>query len=168
METHAISDGWQRLSNGFDVEFKHNIPYRVSDNGQDLDMSDSLLLEEIKALGKLPVQLGEWQPGERPDEHEARLYISDRDFARVLERLACSAAVVFVDRYHKTVDENDTDWDRLEYLKDFHNALDCCGLAVGDIEPDDFRDAYIDVMHRETRRLAQTSAAPPVEPEQDT
>jgi hypothetical protein len=43
-----------------------------------------------------------------------------------------------------------------------------CGLADEIIEPDDFRDAYVEVMHRETRRLARTSELPLLEPEQDT
>ena len=165
MGTQVISNGWQRLSNGFDVEFRHNIPYRVSDNGQELTIPTPLLLEEITALGKLHVQLGEWQPAEQPDEREARLFVSDRDFAEVLERLACSAAVVFVDRYHKAVDFSDVDWDRMEYLKDFHRALDHCGLEWGDIERDTWRDIYVSAMHRETTRLAASRELPPVEPE---
>ena len=168
METHTVCDGWERLSNGFDVEFRHNIPYRVSDNGRGLDMPDSVLLEEITALGKLQVQLGEWQAGERMDEREARLYVSAREFDKVLQCLARAAASVFVDRYHKAIDDSDTDWDRLEYLKDFHAALDCCGLSETDVNPDDYRRAYVEAMHAATRRLADSSEAPLVEPEQDT
>lgn len=168
METHPISNGWERLSNGFDVEFRHSIPYRVSDNGQDLDIPAPVLLEEITALGKLHVQLGEWQPGGRMDEREARLYVSGREFDKVLQRLARAAASVFVDRYHKAVDDSDTDWDRLEYLKDFHAALDCCRLSETDVNPDDYRRAYVEAMHAETRHLAESSEAPLVEPEQDT
>jgi hypothetical protein len=33
MATTATINGWQRLSNGIDVEFRHGVPYRVSDNG---------------------------------------------------------------------------------------------------------------------------------------
>ena len=72
--------------------------------------------------------------------------------------------MVFVDRYHKPVDAADTDWDRLEYLKDFHTALDCCGLTDTAINPDDYHHGYIEVMHRETQRLAQSTDAPAVEP----
>ena len=168
METHPIRNGWERLSNGFDVEFRQSIPYRVSDNGRDLDIPDPVLLEEITALGKLHVQLGEWQAGERMHEREARLYVSSREFDKVLQRLARAAASVFVDRYHKVVDNSDTDWDRLEYLKDFHAALDCCGLNETDVNPDDYRRAYVEAMHAETRQLAESSEAPMVEPEQDT
>jgi hypothetical protein len=168
MAIQASSGGWERLSNGFDVEFRHGIPYRVSDNGRELAIPTPMLLEEITALGKLHVTLGQWQPGEGSGEQEARLYVSDRDFAEVLHRLACSAANVFVDRYHKAVDDGDTDWDRLEYLKDFHIALDCCGLAESDVDPDAFRDTYVGIMHRETRRLAQAVEETRVEPEADT
>jgi hypothetical protein len=168
MGSEVISDGWQRLSNGFDVEFRHHVPYRVSDNGLEQTISTPLLLEEIAALGKLPVRLGEWRTGERPDEREARLYASDRGFVEVLERLARSAAVVFVDRYRKPIDETDPDWDRLEYLKDFHTALDYCGLEEADVNPDEYRRNYVEVMHRETQRLAQAGDVPPVEAEHDT
>jgi len=168
MGSEIISDGWQRLSNGFDVEFRHYVPYRVSDNGLEQTIPTPLLLEEITALGKLHIRLGEWQTGERPDEREARLYVSDGDFVEVLERLARSAAVVFVDRYRKAIDETDTDWDRLEYLKDFHTALDCCGLAEADVNPDEYRRNYIEAMHRETQRLARALNVPPVEAEHDT
>ena len=168
METHPVSNGWERLSNGFDVEFRHSIPYRVSDNGRDLDESPMLLLEEITALGKLHVQLGKWQPGERVNEREARLYVAGHQLAEVLQRLARAAAAVFVDRYHKPIDDLDTDWDRLEYLKDFHAALDCCGLQEPDINPEDYRQTYLEVMHSETRRLADMTETPLVEPEQDT
>lgn len=168
MGTEVISDGWQRLSNGFDVEFRHSVPYRLSDNGREQSIPTPLLLEEITALGKLHIRLGEWQTAERVDEREARLYVSDREFVEVLERLARSAAVVFVDRYRKPIDETAPDWDRLEYLKDFHTALDCCGLTQGDVNPDEYRRNYIEVMHRETQRLAQADDVPPVEPEHDT
>ncbi len=168
METDSIRDGWERLSNGFDVEFRHSIPYLLSDNGQTLDIPTPVLLEEITALSKLQVQLGEWHPGERSDEREARLYVSRHQFDVVLQRLARAAAGVFVDRYHKAVDDSDTDWDRLEYLKDFHTALDCCGLSEADVNPDVYRETYVEVMHRETRRLADMPDTPLVEPEQDT
>jgi hypothetical protein len=165
MGTQVNSEGWQRLSNGFDVEFKHGVPYRVSDNGGNQGMSTEDLLNEIEALGDLHVRLGEWQTGERPDEREARLYVAERELVEVLKRLARSAAAIFVDRYQKPIDASDTDWDRLEYLKDFHTALDCCGLAEGDVHPDEYREHYLGVMHRETHRLAQLPDEPPVDVE---
>jgi hypothetical protein len=79
--------------------------------------------------------------------------------------LALSSAAMFIDRFHKPVDTGDVDWDRLEYLKDFREALDHCGLAWGDIDKDACLDGYLETMHRETQRLAQSTDSPMVEPE---
>ena len=119
----------------------------------------------MSALGKLHVYLGAWESGERAGEHEACLTVSGREFAEVLRRLAVSSAALFVERYHKPVDESDVDWDRLEYLKDFRTALEFCGLARGDMDMDDCFDDYVEAMHRETRRLVQSGELPLVEPE---
>lgn len=165
MANVTVQSGWERLPNGFDVEFKHSIPIRVSDNGKGLTVPESVLVEEIAALCKLRVQLGEWESGERTDERAARVIVSGKDFAEVLGRLALSSAAMFIDRFHKPVDAGDVDWDRLEYLKDFREALDHCGLAWGDIDKDAFLDDYLETMHRETQRLAQSTDSPMVEPE---
>jgi hypothetical protein len=165
MVSVTVENGWERLPSGFDVEFRHSIPIQVSDNGKGLTIPEPVLVEEITALGKLHVQLGEWQPGERADEHEARVFVSGKEFAEVLRRLARASAALFIDRFHKPVDAGAVDWDRLEYLSDFREALDHCGLASDDIDMDAYRDDYVETMHRETRRLAQSSESPLVEPE---
>ena len=160
-----VKTGWERLPNGFDVEFRHSIPVRISDNGRGMTVPEEVLLEEVSALGKLHVCLGDWQSGERAGEHEASLTVSDREFAEVLRRLAVSSAELFVERYHKTVDASDVDWDRLEYLADFSAALEFCGLARGDIDIDVYFDAYVEAMHRETHRLVRSGELPLIEPE---
>ena len=160
-----VRNGWESLPNGFDVEFRSSIPVRISDNGRGMTVPEDVLLEEVSALGKLHVCLGAWESGERAGEHEACLTVSGQEFAEVLRRLAVASAALFVDRYHKTVDDSDVDWDRLEYLKDFRTALELCGLAWGDVDMDASFDDYAEVMHRETRRLAQSGESPLVEPE---
>ena len=161
----TIENGWERLPSGFDVEFRHGIPIKVSDNGKGLTIPESVLVDEITALGKLQVQLGEWKSGENADEHEARVFVSDKNFTEVLRRLALASAAVFIDRFQKPVDAGDVDWDRLEYHADFREALDHCGLASDESDKDAYRDDYIEIMHRETRRLAQLTEPPLVEPE---
>jgi len=161
----TVQNGWERLPSGFDVEFRRGIPIQISDNGKGVTIPESALVEEITALGKLQVQLGEWKPGERADEHEARVFVSGKDFAEVLRRLALASAALFIDRFHKPVDASAVDWDRLEYLTDFREALDHCGLASDDIDKDAYRDDYLETMHRETQRLAQSTDTPLVEPE---
>jgi hypothetical protein len=161
----TVENGWERLPSGLDVEFRHGIPIKVSDNGKVLTIPESVLVDEIIALGKLQVQLGEWKPGENADEHEARVFVSGKDFTEVLRRLALASAAVFIDRFQKPVDASSVDWDRLEYHADLREALDHCGLASDEIDKDAYRDDYIEIMHRETRRLAQLTEPPLVEPE---
>jgi hypothetical protein len=161
----TLQNGWERLPSGFDVEFRHSIPIKVSDNGKGLTIPESVLAEEITALGKLHVQLGEWKSDEQAEGHEARVIVSGEDFTEVLRRLALSSAAMFIDRFHKPVDAGDVDWDRLEYLRDFRAALDHCGLASDDLDKDAYLDDYIETMHRETQRLAQSTDTPLVEPE---
>lgn len=104
MHNVSVRDGWESLSNGFDVEFRRSIPVRISDNGHGMTVPEDVLLEEVSALGKLHVCLGDWESGERAGEHEVSLYVSGREFAEVLRRLAVSSAALFVERYHKSVD----------------------------------------------------------------
>jgi hypothetical protein len=161
----TASNGWQRLPNGFDVEFRHGIPVRISDNGRGMTVPEDVLLEEVTALGNLHVSLGDWEVGEREGEREARIYIAGSEFTEVLGRLAAASAALFVERYHKAVDDHDVDWDRLEYLKDFEAALEHCRLSESDVDRAACFNDYHDVMHRETRRLAQSGNVPPVDPE---
>jgi hypothetical protein len=165
MSRVTASNGWERLPNGFDIEFRHGIPVRVSDNGRGMTIPEDVLLEEVTALGKLHVSLGDWEPGEHEGEQEARLYIAGSEFTEVLRRLAAASAALFVERYHKAVDNRDVDWDRLEYMKDFDRALEHCRLSEGDIDRTSYFDDYHEIMHSETRRLSQSGDAPPIEPE---
>ena len=165
MVTMQVQNGWERLPSGFDVEFKHSIPSHLSDNGKRMTIQESVLVEEIAANAKLQIQLGEWRPGESADEQEARVFVSGKDFAEVLRRLARASAALFIDRFHKPVDAGAVDWDRLEYLADFREALDHCGLSPEDVDKDAYRDDYVKTMHRETRRLARLKEPPLVEPE---
>jgi len=161
----TVTNGWQRLSNGFDVEFRHGIPIRLSDNGKEPAIPAATLTDEITVLGGLLVAIGDWLPGEDPNEHEARLTVSSDQLEEVLRRLALSSAAVFFDRFHKPVDEDDVDWDTLEYVTDYRTALEYCGLEGSDADKEAYRDTYLKTMHQETRRLAQSIDTPLTEPE---
>ena len=165
MSNAIVMNGWERLSNGFDVELRHGIPVRISDNGRGMTVPEEELLEEVSALGGLHVLLDEWGPGEREGELEAGLHVSGGEFPEVLRRLAASSAALFVERYHKPIEESDVDWSRLEYLKDFEAALDLCRLTETDADREDCYDEYVDIMRAETRRLAGLDEIPLVEPE---
>jgi hypothetical protein len=165
MNIMSTRDGWERLPNGFDVEFRHSIPVRISDNGHGLDVPEDVLREEVTALGKLHICLGDWHSGETSGEREACLYGSDREFKEVLRRLAVSSAALFIDRFRKPIEDNDVDWDRLEFLKDFSVALDYCRLSMDDVDTQSCFEDYIEAMHHEALRLAQTGDLPLVAPE---
>jgi hypothetical protein len=160
-----IDNGWHRLPGGYDVEIRHGVPVRVSDNGLGGTVSDAGLGEEIGVLTGLPVTPGAWTAGEGPGEREAPLYVAREAFAEVLHRLARSSAAVFVDRFQKPVDAGDVDWDRLEYLRDFSLALTHCRLTAAEVDQDAWYEGYVEAMHGEARRLAQARTPPPVEPE---
>lgn len=162
---HTFNNGWKRLASGFDVEFRHAIPVRLSDNGDPGRSPGPQLLEEIARIAGLHVRLGRWLPGEHPNEHEARLYVDSGELREVLRRLAKSSAALFVERYHKPIDREDVDWDRLEYARDLSTALEDCDMQWEDIDRDAFLDDYLDVMHEESRRLAGLRSLPRVEPE---
>ena len=165
MTDSPLLHGWQRLSNGFDVEFRHGIPVRLSDNGKALPASGSALPDEIASLAGLRIRLGEWLPGEKPDEREARIVVSGDQLAEVLHRLALSSAAVFYDRFRKPLDKEDIDWDTLEYANDFHTALECCALGWNEVDKEAYTGDYVETMHRETLRLAELRESPLVEPE---
>lgn len=148
-------DGWERLANGFDVEFKHRIPVRISDNGMGLTVPEDLLTEEISSLGKLHVHLGAWTPGEDDGELEARVFADHSDFGEVLKRLGSASAAVFIDRYHKSIKTSDVDWDREAFLQDFHEALDYCELSRADVDEEACFRNYVNTMHDEVNRLAE-------------
>ena len=165
MHNQDVRNGWESLPNGFDVEFRHSIPVRISDNGHGMTVPEDVLLEEVSALGRLHVSLGDWESGERTGEHEASLTVSGQEFSEVLRRLALSSAALFVERYHKTVDKRDVDWDRLEFFKDFRTAIKACDLARGDVDMQDHFYDYVAAMHQEVERLMQSDEQPLVEPE---
>lgn len=165
MHNPEIRNGWESLPNGFDVEFRHSIPVRISDNGHGLTVPEDVLLEEVSALGRLHVLLGDWKSGERTGEHEASLTVSGQDFSEVLRRLAVSSAALFVERYHKTVGKRDVDWDRMEFFKDFRTALKVCGLARDSVDMNDHFNDYVAAMHEEAERLIGSGELPLVEPE---
>jgi hypothetical protein len=165
MNNPTMRNGWERLPNGYDVEFRDNIPVRLSDNGKGQSVPEETLIEEVSALSALHVQLGIWQPGEKNGEREAPVFISNKQLREVLRLLALSSAAMFYDRFHKSVDQDDPDWDRLEYLKDLATALEHCKLDMSDINQDAYIDEYVKTMHEETRRLSTLAETPLVEPE---
>jgi hypothetical protein len=167
MTNQTASDGWKRLPSGCDVELQHGIPVQLSSAAGVPGLPEPALSDEVEAYTGLRVSIGEWLPGEASGEVQARTIVTAEQLTEVLNRLALSAAALFFDRYHKPVDRDDVDWDTLEFANDFRRALDYCGLDWKDVERDTCKAHYLETMHNETRRLADTGESPRVVPESD-
>lgn len=165
MSNQLPHSGWVRLSGGYDVEFRYGIPCRISDNGGAADVSDRELINEIRDVAGLDVQIDDWISGEVKNEKEAVLVVSPDQLGELLRRLALAAAALFVDRFGKAIDQSDIDWDTQEYAEDFQLALRLCGLEPGQVNRDDYLAGYVDAMHDETERLITTNEAPAVRAE---
>jgi hypothetical protein len=161
------SNGWERLPSGCDLELRHGIPVRLSCTNGVPAIPAIDLSAEVSALTGLHVSLEEWLPGEAAGEVQAITRVNGEQLTEVLNRLALSAAALFFDRYHKPVDRDDVDWDALEFANDFRRALEYCGLDWNDVERDTCKAHYLETMHAETRRLADATESPRVEPETD-
>jgi len=165
MTENTTQNGWTSLSNGFDVEFHHGIPVRLSNNGLDIPSDDAQLVDEVISLSGLTVVISGWEDAEEPGEKETGLCVDVLQFEQVLSRLALASAALFVDRYHTPIDKNSVDWDSEEYSRDFNHAVDCCCLDAGEMDRKEYFNVYVTLMHAETRRLLESGESPMVDPE---
>jgi hypothetical protein len=166
MNGSAIRNGWLDLGNGFDVELQHGIPVRLSNNGLDVPADDAELVATVSDMTGLKVVIAGWENAKEPGEQETRLCIDPLQFEEVLRRLALASAALFVDRYHTTIDQDSVDWDNAEYTRDFNHAVEFCCLDPGELDRQDYFNAYATMMHAETRRLLDSGESPIVDAEQ--
>lgn len=153
----TVKEGWFTLPCGYDVHLEHGVPIRVSNNGEPVP-APAGLPGEIMDLSGMCVTLGHWEPVAGGAEMEAPVIVVRDDLGKVLHNLALVSAGVFIDRYGKPIDPEDTDWDDEEYALDFGNALRYCGLTWGDVDKEGYVEAYRAAMHEETVRLAGQGA----------
>ena len=161
----TAKNGWVSLSNGFDVELKHGIPVRLSNNGIEIPADDAQLVEEVGSLTGLTVVIAGWEDSDEPGEQEARLCVDALQFEQVLNRLALASAALFVDRYHTPIDQDSVDWDDAEYARDFNHAVECCCLELGEMDRKEYFSMYVEQMHAETKRLIDAGESPLVDTE---
>lgn len=164
MSVKSTPNGWTSLSNGFDVEFQHGIPVRLSNNGLDIPADDAVLVEEVRHMSGLSVVIAGWEDA-ADGEQETQLCVNALQFDEVLKRLALASAALFVDRYHTPIDKDSVDWDDTEYARDFNHAVECCCLDPGDMDRKVYFSDYVTHMHAETERLLKTGESPEIEPE---
>jgi hypothetical protein len=165
MTEYASNSGWVRLSSGFDVELAHGIPVRLSNNGLDRPVEDAQLVEEVAELTGLTVAIDGWKASSEAGETEARLCVDVMEFGDVLQKLALTSAVLFVDHYHKPIDPDAVDWDSAEFARDFNHAAACCCIATDEMTRQEYFDDYVSTMHRETQRLVKEVITPVVDAE---
>ena len=157
--------GWVRISNGFDVELRHGIPVRLSDNGKGVPGDTDAVRGEIRNLTGMTVSVGGWEAGEGKGEQEAPLRVAGSQLGEVLRRLGLASAALFVGRFHKAIDVDVMDWDQSEYSSDFNEALEYCGLDRHEVNKSEHFDAYVEIMHQESRRLMDEGIDPIVDAE---
>lgn len=167
MAEATVRNGWVHLPCGCDLELRHGVPVRLSCGDDTPDIKATTLSNEVTAMTGLRVSLGEWQPGDEDGELQSRVRVSGEQLAEVLNRLALSSAAIFFDRYHKTPDREDVDWDTLEYANDFRRALEHCGLDWEAVDREACKPGYLEAMHAEIRRLSEALEPPLIEPETD-
>jgi hypothetical protein len=165
MAEDTSRSGWVRLSSGFDVELSHGIPVRLSDNALDKQADDAQLVEEIADLTGLTVTIEGWVASSEAGERETRLCVDALEFGDVLQKLALTSAVLFVDHYHKPIDPDAVDWDSAEYARDFNHAAVCCCIDADEMKRRDYFDDYVSTMHVETQRLVKEVITPIVDAE---
>lgn len=166
MNDTVTQNGWIGLDNGFDVELRHGIPVRLSNNGLDIPADDAQLVDAVSEITGFTVVIVGWENAKEPGEQETKLCVDALQLEEVLRRLALASASLFVDRYH-SIDQDSVDWDSAEYVRDFNHAVECCCLDPDEMNRQDYFTAYATVMHAETRRLLDSGESPMVEAEQN-
>lgn len=157
-------DGWTRISPAVDVEIVHGIPVRVTYADGKHRLDESMLTDRIHELTGLTVSVQDWV-STSPDEQEWSVCVDRDDFPQVLHRLALASAALFVDRFHKAIDDGSVDWDREEFRAGFNHALEHCHIPWGELDRNAYMDDYLADMHNESNRLIKQGISPHIEAE---
>lgn len=150
----AYMHGWIGLPTEGEIYLEHSVPRQVRmENGQMADMER--LIDEIAETTGLHVTLGRWEACDEFGEMvEAEVHVDPEDIAEVLNRLAHASAETFYDRYHKTLDASDTDFDDEACAQDFNMALHICNMQWGQLDKPMVRENYLHALHRAVDEIA--------------
>lgn len=162
-------DGWNRVASGLDIEVQHGVPVRISNTKtagahRAQDFNEASVTEKIFELTGFNVSMHDWM-SVTANEQEWSICVDKREFTQVLKRLALSSAAMFVDRFHKAIDDNAVDWDSAEYNYDFNQAVEHCCIPHGTLNKNHYFEQYIKIMHEESVRLINDGISPMVEAE---
>lgn len=149
----AFIHGWISLPSQGETYLEHGVPRQVR-VAETVLPDVERLADEISDLTGLHVTVGHWQMDESAEEMTAKVHVDAQDAGEILSRLAQASAESFYDRYHKTIDASDTDFDDEAYAQDFNVALDVCGLHWGQLDPQVLRRTYQRALHRAVDEIA--------------
>ncbi len=169
MFNDASSDGWSRVAVGLDVKVQHGVPVRIANTASSgLDSAEAFnkhsITSKILQLTGFTVSMHDWV-NISTNEQQWAICVDKNEFDEVLRRLAISSAAMFVDRFHKAIDETAVDWDNAEYNYDFNHAIEHCCIPYGTLNKQRYFAQYIKTMHEESVRLVEQGISPMVEAE---
>ena len=169
MRKTSYQDGWNRIDAGTDVEVQHGVPVRVSHKDSSTAGSESLLNDQkisdkVLELTGFRISVKNWI-NIAEHEQESAVCIDRDEFNEVLRRLALSSAAMFVDRFHRPIDQYAVDWDNSEFNYDFNHAAEHCCLPYDSLDKKDYFKNYVKAMHDESVRLINEGISPIVEAE---
>jgi hypothetical protein len=153
----AFMHGWVSLPSQGEIYLEHGVPRQVRIDSHAMADTERLV-DEIADVAGLHVTLDAWTPDEEETgELVAAVRINAQEIAEVLQRLARASAETFYERYRKTIDTGDTDFDDEACAQDFNMALQACGLQWSQLQPPDLsalRMNYRRFLHQAADEIA--------------
>jgi len=164
MQPKASLSGWKRVTPALDIEVQHGIPVHVycKDTVQPYD--DHQITDRVHELTGLSVSVHD-AINLSTKEHEWSVCIDKSEFVEVLHRLALASAAMFVDRFHKPIDQSAVDWNRSEFSYDFNHAVEHCCIPWGTLDKQSYFERYTHVMKTESLRLVDAGISPLIDAE---
>lgn len=164
MQSKATLTGWKRVTPALDVEVRHGIPVHVYCSDYVQPYHDRQITDRIHAVTGLAVSVHDGAKLSAK-EHEWSVCVDKNKFEEVLHRLALASAAIFVDRFHKPIDDSAVDWNAAEFSYDFNHAIEHCCIPIGTLDKQSYFDRYAKVMKNESVRLIDAGISPLVEAE---
>ena len=164
MQSKATLTGWKRVTPALDVEVRHGIPVHVYSTDSVQPYDDRQITDRIHAVTGLTVSVHDGAKLST-QEHEWSVCVNKNEFEEVLHRLALASAAMFVDRFHKPIDDGAVDWNAAEFSYDFNHAIEHCCIPIGTLDKQSYFDRYAKVMKNESVRLIDAGISPLVEAE---
>lgn len=164
MQTSTSSSGWKRVSPTLDIEIQHGIPVHVYCKNTAQSYNNKQITSQVQTLTGLSVSIFD-ATNISTKAHEWTVCIDKNEFDEVLNRLAIASAAMYVDCFHKPIDNSAVDWNNAEFNYDFNHAVEHCCIAHGSINKENYYNHYINVMKQESKRLIDEGISPLVEAE---